>query len=172
MIVTLTHIRDCKRLFTASTHLQQLDSKKQKTNQPVRLVEWHPCGAYQLVQSKQKLFSSTDAILKAYADNTLHCDDFWEFCHVDPKVVRGNKYLPRFLALFKLASGQYIIPQAKHYKQAYGNGQRKDSTKGWDLLENGCPYWCCIYAIRVKNEQDSKKKYQQRQKRVSADTCL
>jgi hypothetical protein len=127
----------------------------------VRIAEWHGALAYQLIGNGH-VFENEEAIVEAFADKKLECSQFWEFCHIDPKVPRHDKMEPKYIALFKLSNGKYLIPQAKHYKQAYANGARLDSRRAAEILPNGRPYWCCIHGIRIRNEQASKRNYQLR----------
>lgn len=163
-MITFLTIKQCKRLCLDAPTVSPVKRAKPEAV-PVRMVEWHPCGQYRALNTKARCYASIEAIIDAHTAGTLSCEaDFWEFCHIDDKVVRGDKFAPRFLALFRLTDGRYIVPQSKHYKQAYANDGRKNAALADSLLAGGRPYWCCIYAIRVKSEQASKKKYQQRQR--------
>lgn len=153
--LTVAELRRIKTCRAAKTHVAPPKSSAARpSTPPVRYVQWRePQGKYTLVKRGARTFDGDAALTAAYKHGTLDWQrDFWEFHHCDPLVVR-NKIEPRHVAVFRMSCGKYVQPQAKHYKQAYATC--KDRTQ-----------WCCLYAIRVENEQASKRRYQQRRKKV------
>lgn len=159
--VTIGNLFDAKRLRMGCGVVV----KKCNGRDSFRIVEWVNNGNYKEIRKGTVEYADKNAIMQAFTNNSLYCEHFFEWRHVDTKVSRLDKLEPKYIALFKLQDGRYMIPQAKFYKQAYRNSGRTDSTKRDSLLESGCPYWCCLYNLRVANEQNSKKKYQRRHQR-------
>lgn len=149
--LTLHDIRVQKRHYACEN---ARDKKRQKNGDGcvMRYVQWkNSKQKYALTKRGTRVFEDNAAINAAFLEKTLCAEtDFFEFQHRDPHVTQ-NKTEPRRVAVFCMQDGRYLQPQAKHYKQAY---------RGVTDPEK----WCCIHALRVKNEQRSKVRYQQRQK--------
>jgi hypothetical protein len=167
-------ISDIKKLVSAYHTVasrQERDSVKKRklsdSKEEYRLVEWvfNPALYTPIATggATKRTFTSKDHIWSEFQRGALFCaGDFHEFRNNDVHVERFVKENPKYVAVFRLVDGRYIIPQSKHYRQAYRNDKRTDQTLAGSFTENGAPYWCCLYWLRVLNERLSKQRYQRR----------
>ena len=156
-------IRSWKRK-PKKTHLH---SHTRKSNKNYRFARWYPGIHYKQIEKAVTVFPSVEAIQKAYRDNALTIGCFSHYRHSDSKIGRENRSEPRYAALFVLQDGSLIQPQQPHYRQCYQNSGRTERINAEKVLPDQTPYWCCIYADRLKSEWLSKKRYTEKKRRGS-----
>lgn len=130
----------------------------------VRHVAWTPekRARYRLVRGAVPV----DDIEGAFSDGVLREEHLSHWKHEDPHVLRTDKTEPMWMAAFRVTDpDRYVRPQQKHLKAIYRSCDRRDSGRAWDTMDDGTPYWTDLYAIRVRSEQESKRRYQQKRKR-------
>lgn len=157
-------------LFQLKRRLQEckkkpVKAKKQQAKRLKRFTLWHPGIKYRLVKKTNKVFSSLDQIEAAFQANRLSCDFLQVYQHVDPKIGRDNPLEPKYAAVFCLERGSLVLPQQPHYRQCYINSGRTQRKQAYSILPEGEPYWCCLYAERLKSQRLSKKKYTDKRKK-------
>lgn len=137
------------------------------TKQAIRFTKWNPVLKYTRTVAPRVVFASAADIERAFCDKTLSCDCLAVYTHRDHSVGRTNRMEPKYAAVFELTSGTLIQPQQKHYRQCYRNSGRVKRALAYTMCQDGSPYWCCIYADRLKNERLSKLRYTKKMQRVA-----
>jgi hypothetical protein len=164
---SLLSLRDLK-LRIKRLKCKRLKKRTLKHNNSFRFTKWYPGLNYKQIKPAKRVFENVKQIQDAFNNKQLTCNHLSQYCHKDKEIGRDDRSEPRYAAVFTLKNGGFIQPQQKHYRQCYQNSNRKDREKAYTLLEDSTPYWCCVYADRLKSERMSKKKYTQSRKNKKA----
>lgn len=161
-------IGDIETLLSAKKRKQNRHPSSLSNNaKKGRHVAWKP-NQYTLLRSGTPV-SSTKDIDILYNQDAITENLFHLFKNTDDSLQsERDDTIPLYEAVYYVLtpSPLYIRVQKKHLQMAYSKMDRADKSKMWDILEDGTPYWVDRYIFTKLGQRDSKRRYEEKQKKT------